>query len=270
MRPILRWRPWPLLLCLTLHALVLGLLDSHQWLRAAPSERAEPQVVKITLLGAKPVSPHRPAPVPAPAAPKPAGRAEAAPASQPAPPPPSAEDWAFAAQYSLKNSKAYRHHWGQQVRSMMGTATEGPEQGLVRFRIEIAPDGRLNRIDTLWSTSDVAETKARQAIARLPDLPPTPTGQPLIFEKTIVFSPFAHDDPPVYRYDCEPDPIAFRNPFVWDGQSPQVRQAQAQTKVMTEQEREDCRKQLPHETVDAEVARDRRVMERWGWSGKQP
>ena len=194
----------------------------------------------------------------------------APPATQAAPPPPSAEDWAFAAQYSLKNSKAYRHHWGQQVRSMMGTATEGPEQGLVRFRIEIAPDGRLSRIDTLWTTSDVAEKKARQAIASLPDLPPTPTGQPLIFEKTIVFSPFAHDDPPVYRYDCEPDPVAFRNPFVWDGQSPQVRQAQAQAKVMTEQELADCRKQLPRETVDAEVARDRRVMERWGWSGKQP
>ena len=270
MTPTLRWRTWPLLLCLTLHALVLGLLDSPHGLRSTPHGRAEPQVVKITLLAAKPVNPHPPAPVPAPVAPLAAGRAVAPPATQAAPPPPSAEDWAFAAQYSLKNSKAYRHHWGQQVRSMMGTATEGPEQGLVRFRIEIAPDGRLSRIDTLWTTSDVAEKKARQAIASLPDLPPTPTGQPLIFEKTIVFSPFAHDDPPVYRYDCEPDPIAFRNPFVWDGQSPQVRQAQAQAKVMTEQELADCRKQLPRETVDAEVARDRRVMERWGWSGKQP
>lgn len=269
MTPFLRWRPWALLLCLALHALVLGLLDSHRWLRSTPSEPAEPQAVKITLLAAKPLKPSSP-PVPAPTAPLPARHTVATPVTQAAPAPPSAEDWAFAAQYSLKNSKAYRYHWGQQVRSMMGTATDGPEQGMVRFRIEIAPNGRLSRIETLWSTSDVAEKKAREAMARLPDLPPIPTGEPLIFEKTIAFSPFAHDDPPVYRYDCEPDPVAFRNPFVWDGQSAKVRQAQAQPKVVSEQELEDCRKQLPRETVDAEVARDRHVMERWGWSGKRP
>jgi hypothetical protein len=60
-----------------------------------------------------------------------------------APSAPTAQEWALAANYTLKNSKRYRHTWGQQVRSMMGTAIEGPDQGLVRFRVEIAPDGTL-------------------------------------------------------------------------------------------------------------------------------
>ena len=74
-----------------------------------------------------------------------------------APPPPTAEEWAFAAQYTQKNSKGYRYSWGQQVRSMMGTAVEGPQQGVVRFRVVIAPSGQLAQLDTLWSTSAAAE-----------------------------------------------------------------------------------------------------------------
>jgi hypothetical protein len=35
---------------------------------------------------------------------------------------------------------------------MMGTAIEGPDQGVVRFRVEIAPDGSLARLETLWTT----------------------------------------------------------------------------------------------------------------------
>ncbi|WP_201503213.1 hypothetical protein, partial [Escherichia coli] len=120
------------------------------------------------------------------------------PASMAAPPAPTAEEWAFAGRYTLKNSKAYRYTWGQQVRSMMGTAVEGPDQGMVRFRVEIAPDGSLAKLDTLWSTSPVAERLARQAIATMPRWPATPTGKPLVFEKTISFSPFASDDPPLY------------------------------------------------------------------------
>jgi hypothetical protein len=57
-----------------------------------------------------------------------------------APPAPTAQEWAVAGQYTLKNSKRYRYTWGQQVRSMMGTAIEGPDQGMVRFRVEIRPD----------------------------------------------------------------------------------------------------------------------------------
>ncbi len=191
----------------------------------------------------------------------------AAPASQAAPLAPSAQDWAFAAGYTLKNSKGYRHNWGRQVRSMMGTAVEGPDQGMVRFRIEIAPNGTLVRLETLWSTSPVAEQKARLAVAQMPPLPPTPTGKPLVFEKTIVFSPFAHDDTPLYRHDCEPDVPAFRNPFVWDGQSDKWRDDDPPpVKVLSGQALEDCRKQLPPETVQSEATRDQRVMDRWGSS----
>ena len=56
----------------------------------------------------------------------------------------------------------------------------------------------------------------------MPPLPPTPTGKPLIFDKTISFSPFANDGPPLYRDDCLPEPPVFRNPFAWDGKLPQV------------------------------------------------
>jgi len=89
----------------------------------------------------------------------------------------SAEEWQLAAIYTLKNSKRYRYAWGQQVRSMMGTAVEGERQGLVRFRIEIAPDGTLAKADVLWSTSEIVEQMALQAIRAMPPLPPTPTGK---------------------------------------------------------------------------------------------
>jgi hypothetical protein len=49
---------------------------------------------------------------------------------------------------------------------------------MVRFRVEIAPDGSLARLETLWSTSDTAERLARQAIASMPQWPATPTGSP--------------------------------------------------------------------------------------------
>ena len=123
-----------------------------------------------------------------------------------APPPPTAQEWAAAATYTLKNGKRYRHTWGQQVRSLMGTAYEGPEQGAVRFRIEIAADGSLLTLDTLWTTSTVVEQRARAAVQAMPPLPPTPNGKPLIFEKTIVFDTFTVEAPPLYKNDCEPDP----------------------------------------------------------------
>ena len=137
-----------------------------------------------------------------------------------APPAPTTHEWAQAGPYTLKNSKRYRYNWGQQVRSMMGTAIEGPDQGVVRFRVEIDPDGKLARLETLWTTSALAEQLARKAIENMPALPPTPTGRPLIFETTISFQPFDAGGPPIYKYDCLPDPPAYGNPFVWDGKSP--------------------------------------------------
>jgi hypothetical protein len=153
---------------------------------------------------------HSPAPAP-----------EKQPAMMAAPPAPTAEEWRLASTYTLKNSKRYRYNWGQQVRSMMGTAVEGVQEGLVRFRVEIAADGTLARVDVLWSTSALAEKLALRAIRSMPPLPSTPTGKPLIFERTISFMPFATGWPPIYKYDCLPDPPSFSNPFAWNGSSAQ-------------------------------------------------
>jgi hypothetical protein len=191
-------------------------------------------------------------------------------ATMAAPPPPTAEEWAFAAGYTNKNSKGYRYSWGQQVRSMMGTAVEGPDQGFVRFRIEIAPNGTLVQLQTLWTTSPVAEKLARQAIQNMPPLPPTPTGKPLVFEKTISFSPFASDGPPLYKDDCLPDPPVFSNPFAWDGKSPQVAQAPVQAAPPDPQALADCLRQLPKDSIEAESAHDRRLMEQWGSGRLKP
>ena len=194
-------------------------------------------------------------------------KTEKTPATLSAPSAPTAEEWAFAAQYTNKNSKGYRHSWGQQVRSMMGTAVEGPDQGEVRFRIEIAPNGTLAQLDTLWSTSTLAEKLARQAIQNMPPLPPTPTGKPLIFEKTISFSPFASDGAPSYKDDCLPDTPSFKNPFAWDGKSEQTKthseppQPKLDAKAM-----EECLRQLPKDSIEAEMARDQRMMDQWGSS----
>ena len=149
---------------------------------------------------------------------------------------------------------------------MMGTAVEGPDQGLVRFRLEIAPDGTLTKLETLWSTSKVAEQLARKAIENMPPSPPTPTGKPLVFEKTISFSPFASDGTPTYKDDCLPDPPAFRNPFAWDGASPQVQLKSQPVEKLDPQALEECLKQLPQDTIEAESAHDQRLLDQWGSS----
>jgi hypothetical protein len=189
------------------------------------------------------------------------------PATQPAPPAPTAEEWAFAGKYALKNSKGYRYMWGRQIRSMMGTAVEGQDAGEVRFRLEIAPDGTLTGLETLWTTSKVAEQLARKAIESMPPLLPTPTGKPLVFERTISFTPFASDWPPTYDDDCLPDPPAFVNTFAWDGKSPQVVRIEAKPVEKPDQQAlEECRKQLPQNSIEAEVARDQRLQNLWGSS----
>jgi hypothetical protein len=100
----------------------------------------------------------------------------------------------------------------------------------------------------------------------MPLLPPTPTGKPLIFEKTISFQPFDLDGPPIYKYDCLPDPPAFNNPFAWDGQSPHVAAAMPSVEPLNPQAQEDCRKQLAADSIEAESAHDQRQLDQWGSS----
>ena len=189
------------------------------------------------------------------------------PASLAAPSAPTAEEWAFASKYTLKNSKGYRHSFGQQVRSMMGTAVEGPDQGHVRFSIEIAPNGTVTKVETLWKTSDKAEQLARKAMKSMPALPPTPTGKSLIFERTISFTPFATNDAPIYRDDCLPDTPAFSNPFAWDGKSSQeIKKSKPAEKLSTEALAE-CLRQLPQDSIDGITAEAQRQLDIWS-SGK--
>lgn len=185
-------------------------------------------------------------------------------AYQDAPPAPTAEEWALASTYTLKNSKRYRHTWGQQVRSLMGTAFEGVDQGIVRFRVEMAPNGTLARLETLWSTSEKVEALARRAVEQMPPLPPTPNGQPLIFEKTVSFSAFTSEEPPVYKNDCLPDPPSYRNPFAWDGQSARVQAEQERAEPLSPEALAECLRQLPQDSIEAEAANDQRQLEQWG------
>jgi hypothetical protein len=252
-----------LLLSVLLHALVFALAGhgGPGVEREPPAPAREPGILYLQVM------PDPPAPAPAaaarPAQPVAARAAAPAPAFMAAPPAPTAHEWALAARYTPKNSKRYRYTWGQQVRSMMGTAVAGPGQGMVRFQIEIAPDGRLARLETIWSTSALAEQRARQAIEHLPPLPPTPTGRPLVFEKTIAFEPYATGGPPVYRNDCLPDPPAFRNPYAWSGGAPPVRARPAPAPEPDPKALADCLKQLPRESVEGEGAEDQRQLDQW-------
>ncbi|MBL8324441.1 MAG: energy transducer TonB [Rubrivivax sp.] len=268
-----------LVVSLSLHAVLLALAARPLPTRKPDRTADGPTVVQLRLLlpppqaaRPQPRAPARmlaPVPVPIIAAPEvvvaaPPGT-HRRPTSMDAPPAPTAEEWAFAGRYTLKNSKAYRYTWGQQVRSMMGAAAEGPDQGMVRFRVAIAPDGSLAGLETLWSTSGVAERMARQAIERMPRWPATPTGKPLIFEKTISFTPFSTDGPPLYKDDCLPAPPAFTNPFAWDGKSAREPAPVKPIEEPDPQDLADCLKQLPQDSIEAEVARDQRLMDQWGW-----
>jgi hypothetical protein len=277
-------RLFAVLVSVTLHAVVLSVISNNAIKFDDKQDTPEPKE-EIVFLEVLPQPPEKnSSPVPgqpiavksaAPVAPgiqvardnaPPQQAIERQPASLAAPAAPTAQEWAFAAKYTLKNSKGYRYTWGQQVRSMMGTAVEGADQGVVRFRVEIAPDGTLAKLETLWTTSAVAEQLARKAIENMPSSPPTPTGKPLIFEKTISYSPFATDGPPTYKDDCIPDPPAFRNPFAWDGKSPQVVVASKQVEKLDPQALEECLKRLPQDSIEAESAQDRRLLDQWGSS----
>lgn len=184
-------------------------------------------------------------------------------ASMPAPPPPTPEEWEQASTYTLKNSKRYRYNWGQLVRSKMGTAVEGLQQGLVRFHIEIAPDGKLAKVEVLWSTSGIAEKLALQAIRSLPPLPPTPTGKPLIFEKTIAFMPFETGWPPSYKLDCLPDVLPFNNPFAWDGSSQGP--AGSASRSHRPPPPADCITDSTADSIELEEAEMKRQIDQWRW-----
>ena len=241
-----------------------------------PLAAPEPLRVNLTLAPVQPVKPARPV-IPTPPSVEKKQRArvpdaptppvpEKAPATMAAPSAPTPEEWQLASTYTLKNSKRYRHNWGQQVRSMMGTAVEGLQQGLVRFHIEIAPDGKLAKAEVLWSTSEMAEKLALQAIRSMPPLPPTPTGKPLVFEKTIAFVPFETGWPPIYKNDCLPDPPSFQNPFAWNGSSPRrtsrAVQASASTSPSATAQAE-CPDAEP-DSIEAEEKDMERQFKEWG------
>lgn len=265
---------WAIAGAVLLHAGAMALLIGGFTGRLRLSDPPKDEVITLVVVPPPPAEAPPPPPVPARAAPPPQpAPPEATPPPVPrpqpggaymdAPPAPTAEEWALASTYKLKNSKRYRHNWGQQVRSLMGTAHEGPEQGAVRFRIEIAPNGRLDRLDTLWSTSDAVERRARAAVQQMPPLPPTPTGQPLVFEKTIVFDAWTAEAPPLYKNDCEPDPPRHGNRFVWDGRSPQVVAEQAVAEKLDPVAYAECLQQLPQDSIEAEAASDERQQKQW-------
>ena len=249
-------KPPLILLVAFLFSLILHLTLLQQWLHHKyPSPPKTEDVVLIQL--------HKDEPQPSSEKNQPRSLNHPQGAYLDAPPPPSAEDWAFATKYSLKNSKAYRYMWGQQVRSMMGTAYEGADQGQVRFSIEIAPNGSITRVETIWKTSDVAEALARKAIFAMPSLPPTPTGKSLIFARTISFTPYASDGPPIYKDDCLPDAPPSSNLFTWDGKSePRVPKNSPITQI-DPKALADCMKQLPQDSIEAEDAHNQRQLKTW-------
>lgn len=272
---------WALLASVALHASIVAYLGLNDPARPTKKEPEQPktQVVYLEVptppATKAPKTPKQPdQPTPALTPPEPI--IEPPPATAPistaterqlarmeAPPAPSAEEWALAGTYKLKNSKRYRYNWGQQVRSMMGTAIEGPDQGVVRFRIEIAPDGRIVSVQTLWTTSETAEKLAREAIAKMPPLPPTPTGKPLIFEQTISFQPFASGGPPTYQDDCLPDPPVYRNRFAWDGKSAKIKADAPKREKPDPETLAECLKQLPPDTVESVSAHNERQFDQW-------
>lgn len=150
---------------------------------------------------------------------------------------------------------------------MMGAAVEGAKQGQVRFRIKIAPNGSIIQVDKQWKTSDKAEQLGKKAIQSMPALLPTPTGKPLVFERTISFTPFATNDAPVYRNDCLPDTPAFSNPFAWDGKSPQEIKKSKPAEKLSAEALAECLKQLPQDSIDGIVAEGQRQSNIWS-SGK--
>ena len=71
----------------------------------------------------------------------------------------------------------------------------------------------------------------------------------------------------LYDDDYLPDPPGFTNPYAWDGKSPQVYHVEPKPVEKPDpQALEECLKQLPQNSIEAEVAREQRLMNRWGSS----
>lgn len=277
-----KWhRRWALLLSIALHTAAGALLAGWAPALTPPPPPVPDQITYLAEIAppepppqapqpAANPEPPPPAPADTPPAPEPPSPAPAEPspqapvkATKDAPRAPSAEDWAMASTYKLKNGKRYRYNWGLQLRSLMGTAVEGENNGVVRFKVTVAPDGSLAQLETLWATSPNTERLMREALARMPPLPPTPNGQPLVFERTIAFDPWTDEMPPLYKDDCLPDPPQLGNPYVWDGKSPQGPALQPVAEKIDPEAYAECLKQLPQDTIEAEAASDQRQLEQW-------
>lgn len=149
----------------------------------------------------------------------------------------------------------------------MGTAVEGPDQGMVRYRIEIAPDGKIAKVEELWSTSEQASKLAWKAIQSLPPLPPTPTGKPLVFEQTISFMPYETGWPPSYKLDCLPEALPFQNRFVWNGSSPQsATKGYGASGGHRPPPPADCIFDSTADTIEEEERELKRQMDQWRWA----
>ena len=245
--------PIRLLVALVLSLALHASLFVADWQKHFPPLEVPVPIVTV-------VTPVKPIPIPPAKANKQVSRGK--PAFMAAPSAPSAEEWALASQYAPRNGKRYRHAWGQQVRSMMGTAVAGPDQGQVRFRIEIGPGGKITKIEQLWATSEVAARLAWKAIRALPPLPPTPNGKPLIFEQTISFLPHETGWPPDYKLDCLPEPESFKNPFAWNGVSPPPN---VEAREHRPPPAEDCIPDATAATIEEEERSAKRQMDQWRW-----
>ena len=86
-------------------------------------------------------------------------------------------------------------------------------------------------------------------------------------EERLISEPYETGWPPSYKYDCLPDPPQFKNPFAWNGKGAATRRAPVAAEKRDAQAFEDCQKQLPTDSIEAEAAHDQRQLEQWG-SGK--
>ena len=69
--------------------------------------------------------------------------------------------------------------------------------------------------------------------------------------------------PPLYKDDRLPDPPVFSNPFAWDCKSARLQVQAKPIEKPDPQALEDCLKHLPKDSIEADSARDRRLMEQW-------